>query len=129
MPIRAKSPCVEHGCRELVSSPGYCDQHKKQKQKAQDIERGSPASRGYGYRWRLAREAYLALNPLCKLCHNKGLIAAANVVDHIVPHKGKKHFFWDQSNWQSLCTPCHNKKTALYDGGWGRSSRGVVKTL
>ena len=35
-------------------------------------------------------------------------MVAANVVDHIVPHKGDLHLFWNQGNWQSLCTTHHN---------------------
>ena len=120
MPIRAKSPCVFAGCKQLVDKSGYCDGHKKQRQKAQDVARGSSASRGYGYRWRVARDAYLSNHPLCKICHDAGLITAANVVDHIIPHKNDQIRFWDQANWQSLCAPCHNRKTATEDGGWGR---------
>jgi 5-methylcytosine-specific restriction protein A len=45
---------------------------------------------------------------------------AANEVDHIKPHKGDMALFWDSSNWQSLCKPCHSAKTATEDGGFGR---------
>jgi len=120
MPVRAKSPCVSPGCRELVTSPGYCQAHKKQKQKAADVERGSSASRGYGYRWRLARLAYLCEHPLCKQCTELGMISAATVVDHVIPHKNDKTMFWQQDNWQSLCKSCHDTKTATQDGGFGR---------
>lgn len=120
MPVRPKSPCIYVGCRELVDKPGLCVTHKKLKQKTCDIIRGSSASRGYGYRWRQARAAYLSEHPLCCLCSKQGLVSAANVVDHIIPHKGDKIYFWDQDNWQSLCAPCHNQKTATEDGGWGR---------
>ncbi|MEO4040348.1 HNH endonuclease signature motif containing protein [Hoeflea sp. CAU 1731] len=34
----------------------------------------------------------------------------AKVVDHIIPHKGDRKLFWDRSNWQPLCTPCHSSK-------------------
>ena len=33
----------------------------------------------------------------------------ATLVDHIIPHKGDQALFWDWRNWQSLCTPCHNR--------------------
>jgi 5-methylcytosine-specific restriction protein A len=49
-----------------------------------------------------------------------GVVRAANVVDHIVPHKGDQALFWDKNNWQSLCKPHHDAKTAREDGGWGR---------
>ena len=38
-------------------------------------------------------------------------ITPATVVDHIVPHRGDKKLFWDQSNWQPLCKEHHDKKT------------------
>ena len=72
-------------------------------------------------KWREARLEYLKRNPLCvrHLKQNKNV--AANVVDHDKPHKGDIKLFWDKDNWQSLCIPCHNTKTALEDGGFGRT--------
>lgn len=49
-------------------------------------------------------------------------MVAATIVDHKVPHKGDKALFWDSTNWQSLCKPCHDRKTAREDGGFGRAS-------
>jgi len=66
------------------------------------------AQRGYDYRWQKAREQYLAEHPLCVRCEAKGLVVAANVVDHIIAHRGDKQLFRDRSNWQALCTPCHS---------------------
>lgn len=40
-----------------------------------------------------------------------GRLTQATVVDHIVPHRGDQKLFWDESNWQPLCKPCHDKKT------------------
>lgn len=48
----------------------------------------------------------------------------AEVVDHIVPHKGDLSLFWSRSNWQSLCKRCHDIKTAMEDGGFGRRRAG-----
>jgi 5-methylcytosine-specific restriction protein A len=31
--------------------------------------------------------------------------------------------FWDRSNWQGLCHPCHSAKTATEDGGFGNARR------
>lgn len=52
-------------------------------------------------------------------CHAQGRITPATVTDHIIPHKGDQHLFWDFLNRQSLCRSCHSKKTALEDGGFG----------
>ena len=43
------------------------------------------------------------------------------MVDHITPHKGDKALFWQRANWQPLCKQCHDIKTAIEDGGFGRS--------
>ena len=64
--------------------------------------------RGYGYKWQKARERYLLEHPLCVYCARQGLTAAANVVDHKVAHRGDQELFWDESNWQPLCKPCHD---------------------
>jgi 5-methylcytosine-specific restriction protein A len=49
----------------------------------------------------------------------------ANVVDHVVPHRGNYDLFWDEGNWQSLCEECHNTKTAAEDGGFGREPAAI----
>lgn len=71
--------------------------------------RGSSAQRGYDYAWQKARIAWLHNHPLCVFCEKAGMVVEANVVDHIIPHKGDKFLFWDsENNWQSLCAPCHD---------------------
>lgn len=64
--------------------------------------------RGYNYKWKQARERFLRHNPLCRFCEEKGITTEATVVDHVIPHKGDKKLFWDQSNWQPLCKHCHD---------------------
>lgn len=66
------------------------------------------SQRGYTYAWRKARLVHLDANPLCVYCQRKGRVTAAEVVDHKVPHRGDMTLFWDRTNWQSLCTPCHS---------------------
>jgi len=48
------------------------------------------------------------------------VIRPATLVDHIIPHRGDNNLFWDEDNWQALCTECHAIKTAKEDGGFGR---------
>jgi 5-methylcytosine-specific restriction protein A len=120
MPHAAPTPCRYPGCPALLSVPGHCEAHKQQTQRKQDERRGSAASRGYGHRWRKARDAFLRAHPLCAECERRGRVTAANEVDHIRPHKGDQAMFWDSSNWQSLCKTCHSTKTAAEDGGYGR---------
>lgn len=73
--------------------------------------RPSSTGRGYDARWQRARAQWLAVHPLCVACRQQGLTTAAEVVDHVVPHRGSERLFWDTGNWQSLCKPCHDEKT------------------
>ena len=85
--------------------------------------RPNAAKRGYGSRWRRARDGHLRANPLCAECTREGITTIATLVDHIDPPKGDIKKFWDRDNWQSLCTPHHNRKTARQDGGFGNISK------
>jgi 5-methylcytosine-specific restriction protein A len=31
------------------------------------------------------------------------------ICDHIKPHRGNEHLFWNEANLQTLCKPCHDK--------------------
>lgn len=75
-------------------------------------DRRSAAARGYGSKWRKARDIYLQSNPLCVYCQADGIITAANVVDHKIPHKGDQVLFWDQDNWQAMCREHHDSTKA-----------------
>ncbi|VFR96504.1 Phage holin [plant metagenome] len=83
--------------------------------------------RGYGYRWQQERAEYLRLHPFCVRClDGLGLARAssgeavinacgdlglpvpwADLVDHIIEHRGNPALFWDRGNWQGLCQ-CHH---------------------
>ncbi len=73
------------------------------------------AERGYGGRWQKARETYLKRHPLCFFCEQKGIITAATVVDHKIPHKGDTTLFWDTNNWQPLCKTCHDSTKKIME--------------
>jgi 5-methylcytosine-specific restriction protein A len=88
-----------------------------------EARRGTATQRGYDSKWRTARNAYLASHPLCAACGLTGVVEAATVVDHIVPHKGDQTAFWDRANWQPLCKRHHDQKTSNKDGGFGRKYR------
>ena len=110
MPIKALRPCKASGCPELTSGR-YCPAHgeyEKAVERGYDTRRGSTAERGYGGRWQRAREAHLRHYPLCVNCLRNGRTEPGTVVDHIKPHRGDMKLFWDSSNWQSLCQPCHD---------------------
>lgn len=58
--------------------------------------------------WQRMRQYHLSQEPLCRFCAKQGRVTAATVVDHIKPHRGDRRLFFDQSNFQSLCAPCHD---------------------
>lgn len=72
-----------------------------------------PYAHLYGHQWRKARRAFLAAHQFCATCSKDGRLTPARIVDHIRPHKGDLGLFWDQGNWQPLCQPCHDRKTAI----------------
>ena len=112
MPYRPNKPCRHPGCAALVkSTETYCDKHKPLHP---EVTR-SASKRGYGSRWQKASKAFLREHPLCAECLKRGRYTQATVVDHIIPHRGDSRLFWDSGNWQSLCKPCHDRKTGSED--------------
>ena len=56
-------------------------------------------------------------HPLCVMCTAEGVTQAAEVVDHVVPHRGDQTLFWDQCNWQALCKLHHDSDKARLEHG------------
>jgi 5-methylcytosine-specific restriction protein A len=69
--------------------------------------------------WRRLRVRVLREEPVCRVCGR----APSTQVDHIRPHDGDVYLFADRANCQGVCAPCHSRKTATEDGGWGRARR------
>lgn len=121
MPKASPRPCRSPGCPQLVTErDGYCEAHRKAAQAAIDARRVSSSKRGYGRKWQEARAAFLAKYPLCKAHDDRGEVVAATVVDHVIPHRMDLKLFWDRGNWQPLCKPCHDAKTAREGVTFGR---------
>ena len=118
MPMRAPRICT---CGYKIACGERCP---CQVQRAKQAERARPSARERGYdgRWERERAAYLRHHPLCQCGRS------ASHVDHIIPHKGNARLFWNRSNWQPMCHPCHSRKTATEDGGFGRPG-GRVETF
>lgn len=72
---------------------------------------------GYTKAWQHASKRFLAEHPLCNHCSTDERPVAAECVDHIIPHRGNQQLFWDETNWQSLCTKCHGRKSRQERGG------------
>lgn len=93
--------------------------HTTAEGKADRARRGSAAARGYDARWRKYRKAYLADpdHALCVFCKAKGIVTAADVIDHIKDHKGDQSLFWDPLNHRPLCRACHDRRVDAGDFG------------
>lgn len=114
MPWKPKHPCGVRGCPALTDER-FCPQHERQQQQRYDQARGSAAARGYDYRWRRLERSILARDPICMKCG----LAPSTVADHKIPRsRGGAD---DPENLQGICAPCHGRKTALKDGGFGRA--------
>jgi 5-methylcytosine-specific restriction endonuclease McrA len=104
MPVRAPSVCGfcgrAHPPGERCERGAAADRERKTRF---DAKRPSARQRGYTKEWERERRAFLASHPTCVRCGDP-----ATTVDHIRPHRGDERLFWDQSNWQPLCSHCHN---------------------
>lgn len=65
--------------------------------------------------WRATRRVILFRDPVCMLCHK----APSTIADHIIgarryvaQHGDHYSYFFDESNLQGACQPCHDAKTA-----------------
>ena len=112
--------CRAPGCDDLAlpGSPHCADcgaeRAAVEAARRQGAKRGSdPWSHLYQTpEWKRASLAFRKANPLCADCESLGLIVPVQEVDHIIPHRGDRALFWDRTNWQGLCKPCHSRKTA-----------------
>lgn len=116
MPRRPSSTCGNPNCPTLVK-PGtgaYCPEHAQARQRADQLNRGTAAYRGYDARHRKWRKMVLARHPLCLRCQERGQVTPATVADHITPldELPPPCGHWSLSNGQGLCHSCHNAKTA-----------------
>lgn len=98
MPYKPRRLC---SCGKIVSFGELCACQVKRKAEA-DQRRPSATDRGYDSAWRKARVAFLAKHPRCA-CGQP-----ATVVNHKKPHSGDMKLFWDSSNWEPACKPCHD---------------------
>jgi 5-methylcytosine-specific restriction protein A len=122
MPFAAKKPCAQHGCPKLVNrTERWCFEHRKantarsnRDRKADPVKR--ERDRFYDTAaWKRLRLWQLSEFPLCKDCEARGLLVSASQADHIqsIASGGAA---LDADNLQSLCQPCHSKKTRSEGG-------------
>jgi 5-methylcytosine-specific restriction protein A len=124
MPTRAARACP--GCSKPTTDRRCprCAPRAAAREQARlaavDARRPSPAARGYDGKWKALRVEILTRDPVCVLCRKRD----SKHVDHITPKRagGSDH----PSNLQGTCWPCHSRKTAAEDGGFGNPVRGVA---
>lgn len=101
-------PCgavVPHGAR------CQCQRKADAARKARhDARRPGARQRGYTAEWERERAAFLLHHPACTMCS-----APASIVDHVTPHRGDRKLFWNRTNWQPLCKPCHDRHKQQMD--------------
>ena len=109
MPIRAPRIC---SCGKVVAYGVMCGCQllRATERKARfDAKRPSARDRGYDTKWQKASKAFLA-QPENRHCAC-GCGRVADMVDHIVPHRGDMKLFWRRSNWQPMASsPCHSSR-------------------
>lgn len=109
MPPRVPRACRKHGCSKTTTDrSGYCQEHMNTGWESHQPGK-SRHQRGYGSKWDKIRPRIFQRDKyLCQNCLPRA--AEAKTVDHIIPkaHGGTD----DDSNLQSLCWPCHKRKTA-----------------
>lgn len=60
-------------------------------------------------RWRALRlRIFLRDLYTCRKCGHPEGDTSLLVCDHIIPHRGDEHMFWDETNLQTLCKTCHD---------------------
>lgn len=119
MPTLPRAQCAEYGCKApSVKGSRFCVDHApaqrtQSERRALDAEYTSAA-------WRQIRTAQLTRSPLCACCTYEGRLSPADVVDHVFPWKAYGPQAFRANLFQSLCAPCHSRKTNL-------ESRGVFR--
>lgn len=106
---RCKSPSVAHS--------RFCADH------APAYKRGDNGELYNSSAWSTLRRSQMSKQPLCQACLLEGRITSAQHVDHVFPWRtiGKEAF---RANLlQSLCGPCHSRKTGLEQKGTFRHYR------
>jgi 5-methylcytosine-specific restriction enzyme A len=114
MPRSAPTICTQVGCNTLVATPGRCQKHRSEANHEYNVQRTArqlDTDRWYHTsRWQKLRASVIAVEPLCRHCVAAGRVTLAGVVDHIQPVRFEGEF-WDRTNLQPLCNPCHEAKS------------------
>jgi hypothetical protein len=112
------TPCKKYGCPALVRGYGYCGEHTHIGQEIarkpfEQLEtRKTPEQRAFysSAAWTRASLQHRAKEPLCRRCHDNGIIKAVEMVHHNPPlevllAEGKSPL--NDEYLESLCNNCH----------------------
>jgi 5-methylcytosine-specific restriction protein A len=100
-------------CHELVDQRSY----RHHRAAHTDAARPSARARGYDTAWQHTRADHLELEPWCRFHRERGEYVPATEVDHVIARR--RGGTDDHANLRSLCKPCHSRRTALEQSGWG----------
>jgi len=115
MALRPHYPCRQYGCKALVSPPGFCEAHKKQRTGWFKTSTQTQTERGYGWAWfKLRNSIMMRDGGLCQVCMASKRVTKATEVDHITPKS--RGGLDDPGNLQAICKRCHQIKTQLDKG-------------
>lgn len=64
-------------------------------------------------RWRMVRAAVLRAEPTCRRCRSEGRASPATDVHHVRRASERPDLFFERSNLEPACKPCHAVYTAL----------------
>lgn len=119
MPLAASRVCTRHK-KIKIEKNKPCPLCVKEKNEKARVRGRQQKTRVYDTQlWRKKiRPGKLAVNPLCEQCEAAGRVVVASEVDHITPIEAGGDPY-DFDNLRSLCKPCHSRKTATEDGGFG----------
>lgn len=88
--------------------PSLPPTHRARGAGAYERERKGARARLYDWRWEQAAKAHLAAHPLCAYHALEGRVCAAELVDHLYPHRGDAALFWRREWWVPSCRAYHS---------------------
>jgi len=113
--INTRKICNKHGFYNAIENTS-CPKCKKANNKTYDkTMRSKDRAKIYNSKkWKDVRVKALVRDELmCVMCRAKGIDAKAEEVDHILELQDRLDLAFELDNLQSLCKPCHSKKTKL----------------
>ena len=57
-------------------------------------------------KWRRRSLHQRRIEPLCRMCKQRGINTPGTLADHVIPHRGDVNAFW-LGELQTLCDACH----------------------